>query len=560
MAEIRFSEYQLDNGVLVFNSVGDEKTIDITISGYKKPYNLFINVYDSDGRGMVDNYPPECDYDDGDNYAIWTCRFLSEENAIGVPSTGYISVLYEEEATSYMVEVELPYYVKYNGEGEVHPFSNNIKFKADGKPELTNYDYLRVGYNGLGEVGITIIDVDWITISADGVEDGTSYQEIYTYLLEVEPNTGESRTATIIFPMTDEMGNRKESTVTIIQAAAEVVDPDEPETPDSDREVTYAPFWQDTIYTFPDGAEYGLYVEESYRVGNMLVKEDKLIYSGKVYAAPSEYVVNVSINRICQNYINDTYLPFDDNRVGISDIYKFKLKESNDLLHTYYFVRDWSYKPLTIGIKTNPIIPFIGTGQRLFFSAFAASESKSFPYEVKYYDGQEEYTNGLTVTNSVSTEIIALSRLSGADAFIFGDKEYKRLPLCKCKYVMYYLNPYGGWDWLPIIGRVTKKDKIDQYTYTKNYNNTRTDFGKYRYLSEIHTTYTLHTGWLSQAQSDRMWEVLESNCVYLHNLEEDKIMPVVLTHSDIEYKQKTNKSRMIDYEIIAEESQTKERI
>jgi hypothetical protein len=560
MAEIRFSEYQLEDGVLVFNSGGDEKTIDITISGYKKPYNLFINVYDSDNRGLVGNYAPDCDYDDGDNYAIWTCRFLSQENDLSVPSTGYISVLYEEEATSYMVEAELPYYIKYNGEGEIHPFVSKVTFNADGTPENNGYDRITVGYNGLGIVDGATSNVDWITVQEEGVVEGDSYEELYTYLVEVEPNTGNNREGNITLSMVDTQGNTKVATILIKQKAAEVVDPDEPETPDSDGEVTYAPFWQDTIYTFPDGSEYGLYVEESYRVGNMVVKEDKLIYSGKIYAAPNEYAVNVSINRICQNYINDAYFPFDDNRVGISDIYKFKLKEYNALRHTYYFVRDWSYKPLTIGIKTNPIIPFIGTGQRLFFSAFAASESKSFPYEVKYYDGQEEYTNGLRVTNSVSTEIIALSRLSGVDAFIFGGKEYKRLPLCKCKYVMYYLNPYGGWDWLPIIGRVTKKDKIDQYTYTKNYNNTKADFGKYRYLSEIHTTYTLHTGWLSQAQSDRMWEVLESNCVYLHNLEEDKIMPVVLTHSDIEYKQKTNKSRMIDYEIIAEESQTKERI
>lgn len=558
MVEIKFTEHQLEDGVLVFNSGGDDKTINVTITGYNQPYSLFVNVYNSDGKNMVASYEPVCEYeDDKDKYAIWKCRFVSQENVDTVPSRGYINFMYEESNGS-IKEVELPYYVRYSGEGIIHPFVSTIVFNADGTPEKNGYDELSIGYSGVGIIEEPSVNADWVTvIDFAEKETGGYYEYVYGCTVVVQPNTGDTRTATITFILQDTVDVVKTETVTIKQNKLGVIEPDEPETPESNEEVTYAPFWQDTLYSFANGEEYGLYVEEIFRLGQQTFIVDKLIYSGKIYASPKQYRSDVAINRICQNYINDAVLDF--NYVQLSDIYKFKLKVGDVLRHTYYFVRDWSYKPLTLGIKTNPIIPYIGTGQRLFFSAFA-TERKAFSYGIKYYNGEEDYTNGMSLTNELATEIIAESRTKGVEVFSFGDKEFKRLPLCKCKYVLYYLNPYGGWDWLPIIGRVTKRDNIEQYTYTKNYNNTKADFGKYRYLSEIHTTYTMHSGWLTQAQSDRMWELLESNCVYLHNLEEDKISSVILTHTEVEYKQKTNRSRMIDYEIRAEESQTKERI
>ena len=138
--------------------------------------------------------------------------------------------------------------------------------------------------------------------------------------------------------------------------------------------------------------------------------------------------------------------------------------------------------------------------------------------------------------------------------------DYPAIARCNAPYVLYYCNPYGGWDWFPIMGKVTKTDAVDTYTYTKNYSNTTSEFGRYRYLTEIKTTYRLTTNFLKQEQSDRMWELIESNCVYLHDLAEDKIHPVLITNTEVEHKRKTRQQKLISYEIIAETSQTRERI
>lgn len=572
MAELKVYTTDLTDGKFVFDYSGGTQQLTLMMNDvYDDSYYLDVNVYDTDGNNVLEwnSRTSYEDYNQGDGYRIYILSFdCGENNNSNTPMEGYISIGLNSDGE--YTEIEVPYYVKYYGEGEVHPFVSTIKFNADGTPQNSGYNVVSVGYNNV----ITVRDPkiiggsDWLLIKSisDITTTNSGYDKVFKYQLEVLPNTlTTERTADVRFIITDNTHSLVYKNISVIQYGAS--EEPEPELPESGSdEVVIAPIWQDTLYSFSDGEEYGLYVEKTYRIGNQIRTEDVLIYSGKVYTRPDEYWVDVAINRICQNYIDDADFPFDTNTVGQSEIYKFKLKVWDYLKCTYYFVRDWSYKQLTIGFKTNPILPYIGTGQRLFTSFFSDETNRKLYFGMEYYDGTDDYSNYLDVKTDVSTEIVAQSRLKGVDRFWFRNedstvyKSFKRLPLCKCKYVLYYMNPYGGWDWFTVVGRVTKKDKIDQYTYTKNYNNTKTQFGKYRYLSEIHTTYTLHSGWLTQAQSDRMWELLESNCVYLHNLEEDKIIPVVLTHTDIEHKQKTNRSRMIDYEIIAEESQTKERI
>ena len=179
---------------------------------------------------------------------------------------------------------------------------------------------------------------------------------------------------------------------------------------------------------------------------------------------------------------------------------------------------------------------------------------------MRYYDGTEDYDNIKTLENDMSTLIVPSSRQLGVSKFYFGKNIYPVLPKCKCKYVLYYQNPYGGYSWFPITGRVIRRDRLETYTVTQNYNNNTTDFGKRRYLSTININYEINTQWLSQEQSDRMWELIESNQVWLHNLDDNEIMPVIITDTDVEHKQKTLNGRMLSYRINVELSHLRERI
>ena len=79
-------------------------------------------------------------------------------------------------------------------------------------------------------------------------------------------------------------------------------------------------------------------------------------------------------------------------------------------------------------------------------------------------------------------------------------------------------------------------------------------------MSEINRKYNVITGWLKQDESDRMWYLLESNTVYLHNLNENKIIPVIIKDTSVEHKQKNRSQKIIQYTFTLEESQTRERI
>ena len=448
---------------------------------------------------------------------------------------------------------------------------------ADGTPQYSSLSSLGVGYKNLTPQTPTV-NVDWIVLG-EGVKDtgvNYTYDTVMRYPATYLPNEGnEQRVGVITFKGIDSEGAVHTSTTTITQKANAGDEPDTPDTPDTPtspdtptdtEDTTFSPIWKDVEYEFGGSdVTYGIYTETRYvppggRPENV-VYIDNLVFKGRAYAKPNEPTIKVNINKVCQNYMGETYLKFDGSATGVGNVFnKFKLKDENGtLLHTYYFVGDWTYKPLTLGLKTNPITPYIGDGQKLFFSLLAQSK-RTVEWGLRYYDGKSDYSNVEQLTNGFETEIMLPARSENVSMFSFGDKSYSVIPKCECGWVLYYLNPNGGYDWFTITGRVTRRDKLQTYTITQNFNNTTTNFGKKRYLSTIGINYQINTQWLTQAQSDRMWELLESNQVWLHNLETDEIMPVIITDTDIEHKQKTRTNKLISYQINVELSQGRERI
>ena len=204
------------------------------------------------------------------------------------------------------------------------------------------------------------------------------------------------------------------------------------------------------------------------------------------------------------------------------------------------------------------------------FSVFAFGDRQIVRYGVRYKAGAtDEYGNiipdwgnTLYATNEIVTEYFIRTRNSypeEIDTIYIGDKEWKVVDDCKVRYVLYYMNPWGGYDWFPIEGRTVINDEITPYKIQNNYNNQTLQFGKQRYLAEINRTYQMSTGWLSQEESDRMWYLIESNTVYMQDLWENKMYPVVIKDTTVEHKERTLLSSRIRYTINVELSQTMER-
>ncbi len=127
-------------------------------------------------------------------------------------------------------------------------------------------------------------------------------------------------------------------------------------------------------------------------------------------------------------------------------------------------------------------------------------------------------------------------------------------------YVLYYTNAYGGWDSLLVQGNVKQTDQIESQTYVRKVLNTTSQFSKNKYLNTIVPEWTLYTNYLTNTQASKMHHLLESTMVYLHNLEDNKIIPVIITNNSCEYKTYSNQGKnMFYYTIEVQSSQDKYR-
>ena len=288
-----------------------------------------------------------------------------------------------------------------------------------------------------------------------------------------------------------------------------------------------APIWQDIYYT-----------STTYSVLDYAVQivGANTIYTGRAYQRPGANGISINISKICQDYIKDSFGDTDFRTLtGTTFLHRNSYVEFNlvnaangTVLGTYGFVYDWSYENWDGSNRTvsSPINGHTMTGMYSFNSSFVSSGTPT----------------GST-TAGIVTQIgnVATGNSCGEIA-------------------LYYKNRKGGWDAFLIEGTWTKKDEYTKYTYNRSFNNNTLEFENGTYHSQIITSYALNTGWLNDQESENLaFNLLSSNEVYLHNLCEDKVYPVVITDNTATYKTYRNNSRkLVNYTINCEESQRKE--
>lgn len=283
-----------------------------------------------------------------------------------------------------------------------------------------------------------------------------------------------------------------------------------------------APIWQDIYYTST------AYTVLDYAI---LISGQSTIYTGRAYQRPGGNGVSINISKICQDYIKDSFREVDfRDYTGSTYVHPYSYVEfqlvnaqNGTELGTYGFVYDWSYEGWDGNTRTvsNPINNHNMAGMYSFNSRCGLVD---------------EVLQIVTDVDEVET-----GNACGEIA-------------------LYYKNRKGGWDSFLIEGTWTKKDEYTKYTYNRSFNNNTLEFENGTYHSQIVTSYVLNTGWLNDQQSDNLaFNLLSSNEVYLHNLCEDKVYPVVITDNSATYKTYKNNSRkLVNYQINVEESQRKE--
>lgn len=265
------------------------------------------------------------------------------------------------------------------------------------------------------------------------------------------------------------------------------------------------PIWKDTVYNF--SADTLNYTIEG--GGNVL-------YQGKAYKFPDADSGSVLANKICKDYLYTEFPNLTGTTTHSGMTGTFTLRDSGGTaLATYDFINDWNYDEQPYSANTNMNIP-----------VNAHYASNQYVFSTNYVNnGKKVQTTAQRANN----------------------------PAFCGKYAIYYTNRRNGWDSFLFEGAVEKeKDAFDRYDYDRfvlsSERNVKGE--KVRYKSVIKKSFTLNTGWLSDAQARTLARhLLSSNSIYLHNLETDEIAPCVVTDAEAEYKRYRNERKLVSYEI-----------
>lgn len=277
--------------------------------------------------------------------------------------------------------------------------------------------------------------------------------------------------------------------------------------------MVYAPIWKDTFYTSTaDTLVYKIKVSNNY------------IFQGKAYKMPNAQNLSICVNRICENFLFqdiDLILTGATTQTSSGACLNFLLQNEGGItLQTYRFLYDWDYGHNWTGSYAVLSIPING----------------------HYASGQMKLRSEVSSAGVVGTTSTATT---GYNKEVCGD------------YILHYVNARGGWDSFVFEGLCTKTDTISDHYFNKSFVNTTKEFGTGRYISEINTAYKLNTGILSEDEAALFAKhLIGSNKCYLQILSEGKIIPVVITDNNAQYK-KEGQDDVITYEVNVKESQEK---
>ncbi len=311
-----------------------------------------------------------------------------------------------------------------------------------------------------------------------------------------------------------------------------------------------APIWKDYIWaeeTLDDFIEYHL--------------DDggTTIYAGKAYKYPGADRVEFLLNSVTENYLsNGISFPTTLSTSIMPNYLKdFTLVTSTGNEKPIIFFNDWSYKDtdLTSGyFLSDPITGLIDPRQYVMTS-WLLPTGEGLVNRFYYKDGIQTTTdvtlksgiNGYTFVENITNLQLGCGDYIVIAFVVSGTISQKQIKYTIDNtgkdYVLYYVNAAGGWDSLLIEGNVKKTDEFESESYIKRVLRPSTEFARNKYLNTITSSWTLYTGYLNDEQASKMYNLLESTQVYLHNLKDNTITPVLITDTSCEYKTYTNQGK-----------------
>lgn len=314
---------------------------------------------------------------------------------------------------------------------------------------------------------------------------------------------------------------------------------------------THYQIWQDEDYSHSTQeayVNYGIYLDG---VTN--------IYSGRAYKLEGENAIIFNINNICENYLKS-----DIDLEGISTTgfsiqnvpyysRNFMLTKDSvgDVLGNYRFFNSWSYEPITKRPVANSAyfisdpIDFLVDDRQYFMASFYG-DNGTISYQLNTDSGSTSFSGWQMKT------VINGNLFPGT--LTVNGQNYTVKRTC-AEYVIYYVNSWGGWDSLLVRGNSKRDDSLKHYSTIRYSNNQTPKYRKETYTVEIQPSYTFHTANLTDEQSRKMKNLLESRQVYIMDLNNRTFIPVVITNKNCEEMKYRNGRKMNQYAITVDNSQ-----
>lgn len=325
------------------------------------------------------------------------------------------------------------------------------------------------------------------------------------------------------------------------------------------------PIWRDLAYSVTGR---GTYIPYTLKLNGVE------IFNGRAYPLPNESDVTIFINRLVKDFLS--------GRIDLSrDVVRytqtnwartFELYSGSALLGTYSMYADWSYSDdIEDGVRNllgAPIQDYVDRRQ-LFFTSVANLGGANSTLGVTASHGAGSYAlASATITPSsavtAAPSLRVLNSMYKEVRVMAGTQTLRTVKIVDscARYCLYYLNAYGGYDTLLIHGNTLRTDKFSRTQIAREANNSGSllEFGRSYVSTTINRAWRLYTDYLSDEQWARTPHLLGSTQVFLHDLETDDIVPVVITNNSAEYRtyaNQGNKKSYLTIDVEASLSQTR---
>lgn len=297
-----------------------------------------------------------------------------------------------------------------------------------------------------------------------------------------------------------------------------------------------------------------------------------IVYEGLATAKPGDAFVDIRMNDICANYLKHPDMDFSQavNVTRISRV--FVLRTAATITGTWTtratveFQNDWSYDYSYLQSRDGvsfPIAPYADQRQRILASR---TSGYTINAQLRYENGtvlnvavlirrsadfNDDYNDDYSKVASTASPGVAMLDLAdypGVTMVTMAGQTWNVDPHVCYRYALYYINAFGGWDALLCRGNGVESDSWDRKTYDTTYDNTvQQNRGTVDYINLQEKRWTLRTGWIPDGS--RMHHLIGSTMVYLHDLQQDIILPVGVATQEAPYKTYKNEgAKLVNYE------------